>query len=160
MAISRPRIRRKARSLWRTRSMPSKRAAPDSTRPLRASRPRIAREVTLFPQPDSPTIPSVSPGSMSKVMPLTACTVPRRVQKRTCRSSTERSAALATGPELRIERLAQPVTDQVEAEHRDDDRDPGNDCEERRNVEVGIHVRQHRPPLRRGGILRAEAEEA
>jgi len=39
---------------------------------LRASRPRIASEVTLFPDPDSPTIPSVSPGAISKETPLTA----------------------------------------------------------------------------------------
>ena len=34
-----------------------------------------------------------------------------RVEKRTCRSSTERSAVLATRPELGIQCLAQPVPD-------------------------------------------------
>src|SRR6186997_2300716 len=105
-------------------------AAPDSTWPLPARRPRIASEVTLFPHPDSPTIPSVSPGAMSKVMPLTACTVPRRVEKRTCSSSTERRASLATGPQLGIECLAQPVPDQIEPQDRDDDRDARDDREE------------------------------
>src|SRR5919109_5496003 len=109
------------------RSRSPKTARPESTRPLRASSPRIASEVTLLPQPDSPTIPNVSPGAMSNEMPLTACTVPRRVQKRTWRSSTERSASLATRAQLRIQRLAEPVTDQVEAEHREHDRDAGDD---------------------------------
>src|SRR6266704_1514589 len=113
------------------RSVPLKTAAPDSTRPLRASKPRIASDVTLFPHPDSPTIPSVSPGAMSNEMPLTACTVPRRVQKRTCRFSTESSAPLATGAQLGIERLAQPVPDQIETQNREDDRDARDDRQKR-----------------------------
>src|SRR6266508_4783596 len=153
-------MRRSARSLCRMRSAPSKTAAPDSTRPLRASRPRIASDVTLFPHPDSPTIPSVSPGAMSNVIPLTACTVPRRVEKRTCRSSTERRASLATGAQLRIKRLAQPVPDQVEPEDRDDDRDSRDDREERPDGQIVVHVGEHRPPLRRRRILWAEPEKA
>jgi hypothetical protein len=43
--------------------------------------PRIASDVTLFPHPDSPTMPSVSPGAMSNEIPLTAWTVPRAVLK-------------------------------------------------------------------------------
>jgi hypothetical protein len=50
-------------------------------RPFRARIPRIASAVTLLPEPDSPTIPSVSPGAMSKEMPLTAWTVPWAVPK-------------------------------------------------------------------------------
>src|SRR6266545_1055602 len=142
------------------RSVPSNDAAPDSTRPLRASRPRIASEVTLFPQPDSPTIPSVSPRAMSNEIPLTACTVPRRVQKRTCRSATARSAVLSTRPELGIQGLAQPVSDQVEPKHRDYDRNAGNDRQERGDDEIVVHVRQHRPPFGRGRVLRSESEES
>src|SRR5262245_7620149 len=105
-------------------------------------------------------MPSVSPALMSKLMPLTAWTMPRLVENRTCRSSTERSFALSTAAKLRIERLAQPVPDQVEAEDGDDDRDPRNDCEERSRHEIVVHVREHRPPLGRRGILRPEPEEA
>ena len=47
-------------------------ALPPVTRPFRARMPRRASEVTLLPHPDSPTIPSVSPGAMSKEIPLTA----------------------------------------------------------------------------------------
>ena len=52
----------------------------------RARIPSSASEVTLLPQPDSPTIPSVSPGAISNETPLTACTVPRVVLNRTRRS--------------------------------------------------------------------------
>ncbi len=54
------------------RSRPSNIAVPDVTRPARARIPRIASDVTLLPHPDSPTMPSVSPGAMSNEMPLTA----------------------------------------------------------------------------------------
>ena len=48
----------------------------------------IARFVTLLPQPDSPTSPSRSPSSSSKLIPLTAWTVPSWVRNWTTRSST------------------------------------------------------------------------
>ena len=75
-------------SLSSSRSRPSNIALPLVTRPLRARIPSSASEVTLLPQPDSPTIPSVSPGAMSNEIPLTAWTSPRLVQNWTCRSST------------------------------------------------------------------------
>ena len=55
-----------------SRSRPPNIAVPFVTRPLRARIPSSASEVTLLPQPDSPTIPSVSPGAMSNEIPLTA----------------------------------------------------------------------------------------
>ena len=70
---------------------------PRVTRPARGRMPSSASEVTLLPQPDSPTIPSVSPGAMSNEIPLTACTVPRPVQNWTCRSSTARRGSLTHG---------------------------------------------------------------
>src|ERR671934_1342399 len=183
IAICRPRTRRSARWLSRRRSRPSKVAEPERTRPARGRRPRSASAVTLFPQPDSPTMPSVSPGPMSNEIPFTACTVPPPVQKWTRRSSTARRGAsgtpdrrtpapaevperlpLAEPPyataELRVERLPQAVADQVEAEDGDHDRDPRDDGEEGRRLEVVVHVGEHRPPLRRRRVLRAEAEEA
>ena len=41
------------------------RRCPSGPGPPRGRMPRIASAVTLLPQPDSPTIPSVSPGAMS-----------------------------------------------------------------------------------------------
>ena len=69
----------------------------------------------------------------------------------------ERSGSLGTASELRVEGLAQAVADQVEAEHGDDDRRARDQGEERRGLEVARRVGQHRPPLRRRRILRAEA---
>ena len=41
----------------------------------------IARFETLFPEPDSPTTPSVSPRESVNVTSLTACTTPSEVGK-------------------------------------------------------------------------------
>jgi len=62
-----------------SKSFPSMIAVPDWTRPARGRSPSSAMAVTLLPQPDSPTIPSVSPGAMSNETPLTAWTIPRSV---------------------------------------------------------------------------------
>ena len=40
---------------------------------------KIERQVIDFPEPDSPTIPRVSPLRTEKVAPSTAFTIPRRV---------------------------------------------------------------------------------
>ena len=47
----------------------------------------IVRHVTLLPQPDSPTIPSVLPFSIEKETPSTALTIPSSVRKCVLRSS-------------------------------------------------------------------------
>ena len=46
------------------------------------TRRMIDRAVMLLPQPDSPTMPSVSPGRSSNDTPSTARTTPARVKKR------------------------------------------------------------------------------
>ena len=51
--------------------VPSNQTSPD----VGSIRRRMQRPVVLLPQPDSPTTPSVSPASMSKLMPSTACTL-------------------------------------------------------------------------------------
>ena len=57
-------------------------------------------DVTLLPQPDSPTSPSVSPGSISNETPRTAGTEPSRVANAVCRSSTAR-IGVTVGPGTR-----------------------------------------------------------
>ena len=57
-------------------SLPSKMASPAATRTLGPKSPVMDKEVRLFPQPDSPTSPSVSPFPSSKLTPLTASKVP------------------------------------------------------------------------------------
>ena len=51
----------------------------------------IARLVTLLPDPDSPTMPSVSPRRTLNERSVTAWTTPSRVRKRTVRFRTSRS---------------------------------------------------------------------
>src|SRR5205085_11545437 len=107
-------------------------------------------------------MPSVSPGAASNVIPLTACTVPLGVQDSTRKSSTERSGTRGLDPstQLRVEGFAQRVADQVEAERRDDDREPRDDREEGSLLQVLRRLGQHRSPLRPARILVAETEEA
>jgi len=49
--------------------------------------------VTLFPEPDSPTMPSVSPGASEMDTPLTALTTPSSVRNETLRSRTSSSGS-------------------------------------------------------------------
>src|SRR5216684_938078 len=71
--------------------MPVKLTAPSAMRPAR-SRIRItAQEVTDLPEPDSPTMPSVSPLATDILTCCTALTMPRRVENSTVRSLTSSS---------------------------------------------------------------------
>ena len=64
---------------WRM-SRPSRLTCPPTMRPGGEGTRRISeRTVTDLPQPDSPTIPRVSPRRRSKLTPSTAFTVPQRV---------------------------------------------------------------------------------
>ena len=56
--------------LARVTSLPSNQTSPE----VGSIRRRMQRPVVLLPQPDSPTRPSVSPATRSKLTPLTACT--------------------------------------------------------------------------------------
>src|SRR5712691_3448495 len=93
-------------------------------RPGGSIRPITARPVTDFPAPDSPTTPSTSPLAMSKEIPSMARSRLRRVTKSTRRSRTESTdSVMRLVRELRrfssefwIERVAQPVAEQVDRE--------------------------------------------
>src|SRR5439155_21439992 len=56
--------------------------------------PMIERQVTVFPEPDSPTMPRVWPFSIEKLTPSTALTMPSSVRKCVFRSWTSSSATL------------------------------------------------------------------
>ena len=68
----------------RARADPGRRSSRCRSRCARraASSPSTARDVTDLPQPDSPTMPRVSPAAMSNEMPFTAWTGPRSVSNR------------------------------------------------------------------------------
>ena len=79
IAIRLPRRRRISRSDLVTRSSPSKRTAPDAMRAAGGSKRMIESASVVLPEPDSPTMPSVSPASRRNEMSETASTtrVPR-----------------------------------------------------------------------------------
>ena len=81
IAMSLPRISRSRDGLALSRSSPLKSASPIDVVLRLGLRPMIVRQVTLFPEPDSPTIPSVSPFSIEKLTPSTALTTPSPVVK-------------------------------------------------------------------------------
>src|SRR5690554_5529534 len=122
--MSLPRIARNLPPDIVRRSSPLNSARP-ATFALWGNRPSRASALTDLPDPDSPTMARVSPGFNEKLRPRTAAASPRRVGKVTVRSSTERrgSTMSGAGDGLRVERVAQPVADEVEAE--DDGGDHG-----------------------------------
>ena len=98
MEISFPRMPRIAVSESFSRSVPSKRIDPETMRPGGSGiRRNIESEVTLLPQPDSPTTPRVSPRRTPSETPSTARTMPSRVKKYVRRSSISRSGVPAPG---------------------------------------------------------------
>src|SRR5580704_14376763 len=72
-------------------------------------------------------MPSVSPLATEILTCCTALTMPRRVANSTVRSSTSSSGCAlvisSSRPSLRVDEIAQSVAKQVEAEHRDHQRD-------------------------------------
>src|SRR5262249_16653866 len=131
-----PRIRRMSLSATLKRSCPPNSTVPPVMRPggSRIKR-RIDRFVTLLPLPLSPTMPSVRPGSTSNDTPSTAATTPPSVRNSVRRSRTRRIASPITSslarastlslarpstssfmPEMRIERVAQSVAEEIETE--------------------------------------------
>src|SRR5712692_534972 len=145
----------------------------------------IASAVTLLPEPDSPTTASTSPGFRTKLTPRTAWTTPSMVGKSTLRSLTSSRGAsadssmptsstlpenrtslrrsgsapmAALGPDAglgRVEGIPEPVSDEVDAEHDDDE-------EEAREVEQPGSGRRRLLPdrhqLAEGGVGRLNAE--
>ena len=71
-------------------TLPSKVMRPSRVMLLPVSSPIAARDKTVFPEPDSPTIPILVPASISRSTPRTASSWPRCVAKRTLRFSSLR----------------------------------------------------------------------
>src|SRR5436190_2640545 len=79
---------------------------------------RMEFAVTDFPQPLSPTIASVSPSSTWNETPSTARMTPWGVRKCVCRFSISSSAMSDPLGHARIERVTQPVSQQIDRQHR------------------------------------------
>src|SRR6266568_2482117 len=135
--MSPPRIERISRplalSLTRSTCDPSARVrtiSPSTMRPGRSTMRRIDCAVTLFPQPLSPTMPSVFPGETSNEAPSTALVVPSSWKKLVLRFLTERSGLVSfcmIGARLQVGvgRIPHPVPHEIESEDRHDDGNGG-----------------------------------
>src|SRR4051794_24598794 len=89
--------------------------------------------VTLLPEPDSPTIPRISPGAMLNDTPSTARTSPSSVRNETRRLRTSRSGSLANA-HPRIEQAVDDVDDGVGED--DEERPVDHGRHDHRQVEV------------------------
>ena len=90
MAISDPLISCHFFSFIMVRSLPSKSILSALTMAVSGSNPMRARLVILFPHPDSPTTPRVSPSSSSKERFLMAPKIPLLVSNEIFKFSTFR----------------------------------------------------------------------
>src|SRR5512137_122468 len=138
---------------------------PAATWPGRRTSPMTAANVTLLPEPDSPTTPRHSPGRTSRSTPSTAVTTPERVAKRTTRPRIASSGAAAPfGPGARsvleagIEGIAQSLARDVDREHQDQDRQAGKGADPPGVEHEFASVGHHRTPRGRRR-LHAEPEE-
>src|SRR5882724_11952524 len=160
MAMSLPMIRRRARAERPSRSVPAKIKRSAVTRPGQGISPMTASMLTLLPEPDSPTTPTISPESSVMSRPSTARKAPRWVWKSTdkLRISSSATRVPASALQFRIERIAQPVAQKVEREHGHEDGDAGEIHDPGRAQEEFPGVGHHGPPFG-GRRLGAEAEE-
>src|SRR5947208_16301712 len=134
IAISLPRISRRRRGLAVSRSSPFQSAVPEEIAVRFGFRPMIVRHVTLFPEPDSPTMPSVCPLSTVNETPSTARTTPSSVLKYVFRSLTSRRAKSLGEADARVDDGVQEVHRQIE--HDDADRCEYDHALDGRQVEV------------------------
>src|SRR6185503_20773698 len=128
------------------------------TRPGKSTSPISASAVTLLPEPDSPTQPTISPASIVRSTSSTAVNGATTLPNSTVRPSIS-SKAMRLSLELRVEGVAQAVAHQVELQHGDQDRQAGEGDDPRCPLDELERVGQHRSPLRRRR-LRAQAEES
>src|SRR6185312_14628209 len=146
---------------------------PDTTRPGRSRMPRMARAVTLLPQPRSPTTPSTRPAYRSMLTLSIARTTPWVSGNSTARSRTASTwrlldgvsalaipdSAVATSA-IGVRRVAQSVAEEVERQDDQDDRHGGGQQPWRtgQHLHVLRVLQQDAPTDRRR--TQAEAEEA
>src|SRR5688500_2137197 len=150
IAISLPRSLRSFVLPRPSRSSPLKSTWPVTVVFRLSFSPMIERQVTLLPQPDSPTMPTVRPGSMLKSTPTTAVTMPSSVWKRVRRSRTSSrevmrmlssgSVGLSGEPDSRVD----PSVEEVHDEREDDDRERTEDDDALEDREVELADRPDR----------------
>src|ERR1700730_10400625 len=155
MPISLVLMRRISCLPYPTRSWPCQRISPPTICPGGiAISLSTESAVTVLPHPYSPTTPRVSPLSMVRSTPSTARTMPSSVAK--CVFRPRISSRCSTLHHFAgIERVAQSITDEVDRQHCEKDRAPGDQGPMRGDVQVILSVEQDAPP---GRNIRREAE--
>src|SRR5687768_16902994 len=125
--ILRPRTRRSSSSGRLSMRRPASDTAPPAIRPGGSIRPTTAMPVIDLPAPDSPTTPSTSPGASENETPSTTVSTPCRVANSTRRSATSSTLGAPPPPlpESGIERITQPVAEDIEGEYQRDQGDAG-----------------------------------
>src|SRR6266849_2592176 len=146
--------------IWIT-SLSPKRMRPLVIFPGSGTSRRIESAVMVLPDPDSPTMPTLSPFSISKLIPSTAVTVDDEPKNWTRRSWTRSSGASFLVPHPGVEGVAQAVAQPVERHKRDRERDRRRQHNVRREVHTVIAVGCHGAPRgrRRGKAQAQEAQE-
>src|SRR3546814_9226942 len=126
----------------------------------------IARDVTDFPLPDSPTKPRCWPGRISKETSSTARTGrDPRLLNVTLRLRTASSGwsscilPISSPPSTRVEGFAHRLTEQGEAECADGDGETGDQGQARRGVEAILGRNQHPAPFGHCWVGLAERSE-
>src|SRR5436190_5348383 len=147
IAMSLPRMSRSRRAPVVSRFSPLKSASPLVIVFLRSFRPMIVRQVTLLPEPDSPTMPSVLPFSTLKLTPSTALTIPSSVWKYVFRSLTSRRATFTPpfdrrrAPSGQPDSWVDPGVEEVDQQVEHDDRDGSEDNHPHDDRQVGLSDR-------------------
>src|SRR5687767_12731422 len=119
----------------------------------------IDMKIWLLPEPDSPTMPSVSLALIAKLTSLTARTVPSGVEKEVLRLRTSRMAVMRSSAVLGVESIAQPVADEIETEQGDRQHDGRPEQRPGRDLHHFRALAHQRTPAG-GRLLHAHAEEA
>src|SRR5690242_9985880 len=146
-----------------TRFWPRKSTAPEVMAAGGLSSRAIANSRVDFPQPDSPTTPTNSPGATSRSTLSTASTGPLSVPYSTLRLRTSSTRSLGTTPPHRSQRgvadLVEGVVHQREGRAEQGDAQAGRDRPQRRaGLQRLLVLRpvQHRSPADRARVSEAQ----
>ena len=103
---------------------PPSRMHPDSMRAPRGNIPSAAKAVSVFPLPDSPITPTISPAPIERLTLSTTRASPRGVEKAIDKSrisrvwpARSRGGSAMSVPQMRIKHIAQSVAKEIEAEN-------------------------------------------
>src|SRR3989337_4594714 len=110
----------------------------------------------LLPEPDSPTMATVSPALTSRFTPLTASTMPSSVLKLTFMFLSVRMLRSISAV-LRVKRVTQTIADEVQGEERGGKEDGRKDNQPVGRWHVLGPLRNHHAPAGHG-LLNAKAQ--